>query len=270
MSKKDKKSPAGKAADLVLDTPEAKGAGRSLARSISTVASAVETCLLPIAAMNYGYAKAKEYFETRFAKEVEETTKDISPEYLQEPSPSKVAPILQNLSFCHEEEELRKMYLELLGSTMDTRRSKQVHPAFAQIIAQLTPLEARYLGNIFQSGSHPIARIDESLKTESGTSKGKITRYEHSINVLNTETKEPSVRPEVPAMIVNWQRLGLVAVTYQSYLTRNNAYDWVKNRPEYQEILKNKTGEVEIVEGRLTITDFGQEFAKAIGQWKKG
>ena len=253
-----------KIGQLILDTPEAEEAGRKIAKSICTVATVVDNCLSPIAAMNSGFAKAREYFAGQFKQDVEEKTKDIPSENLQEPKPSKVAPILQQLAFCHEEEKLKEMYLELLSRTMDTREESNVHPSFAHILSQLTPDEAKYLGGIFKMKSDiPIVQITEKLPDDK---RAYIPRYFHLIDVVRVKSGEPVRVPGMPAMIVNWQRLGLVTVDYSAELSAKGSYDWVERRPEYLEIKEDSREELTIGNGILKVTEFGRKFARAIGQ----
>src|SRR5687768_8276581 len=140
------------------DNPEVKEAGHVLGKTALTVTKAVHNVLLPLAAFNFTVEKAKKYFEERFPDEITHKAAQIPPEAIVEPKASVAGPTLQGLAFCHEEAELKEMYLHLLVSAMDGRAAGLAHPAFVEIIRQLDAKEARLLQTILADGNaFPIA-----------------------------------------------------------------------------------------------------------------
>jgi hypothetical protein len=120
------------------DSQEAKQAGSNIGKAAVTITAAINNCLLPIAAVNYGFEKARFYFNNFFQTDIKAATADIPEEDLIEPKPSIAAPALQALAFAHEEPDLKDLYLKLLACAMDSRNSSKAHPAFVEIIRQLT------------------------------------------------------------------------------------------------------------------------------------
>jgi hypothetical protein len=53
------------------DHPDVKSAGSNLAKSAKTLTEFINVGLLPIAAVNFGYEKARLYFQQRFPADVE-------------------------------------------------------------------------------------------------------------------------------------------------------------------------------------------------------
>ena len=248
-----------KIVDLAAESPELKDAGRTLAKSSLTLAKAINNCLLPIAAVNFAFDKAREYFQGKFQKDLGKMTEAIPPENLIEPKASVAAPALQGLAFSHEEPDLKTMYLKLLSTAMDGRKAHKAHPAYAEIIRQLTSDEARILNDILYPGSPiPIVSLNER------SSVGIRTIHKHVVQFVHLKTGSQMVNPELPAMIDNWQRLGLIAVTYQHHLVAEESYDWVKSRPEYIELEKKIKEKAEVEKGILNLTAFGRSFAEAI------
>ena len=84
--------------ELASESPELTDAGRTRAKSARTIAKAVDNALLPIAAMNYGFERARAYFEERFRTDMEEVTKEIPPDEIVEPKPSVAGPALSGLA----------------------------------------------------------------------------------------------------------------------------------------------------------------------------
>lgn len=248
-----------KIVDLAAESPELREAGKTLAKSSLTLAKTIDNCLLPIAAVNFAFDKARDYFQSKFQKDLEKMTEAIPPENLIEPKASVAAPALQGLAFSHEEPDLKTMYLKLLSTAMDGRKADKAHPAYAEIIRQLTSEEARLLNQIINLGTKiPIVNLLERGSVGIGTI------HKNVIELVNDKTGAQMVIPEFTAMIDNWLRLGLVSVTYELRLLATGSYDWVKARPEYIELEKKAKKKVEVKEGIMDLTAFGRSFAEAV------
>ena len=70
------------------DNPNIKAAGGELGKAVLTVAQALNVVLLPIAAISYGYARARDYFQGRFEPDLREKLAGIPPGDILEPKPS--------------------------------------------------------------------------------------------------------------------------------------------------------------------------------------
>ena len=244
----------GKVIDLAKDSPEMQEAGRSVARSVRTVATVVEIALLPVAAVTYGYSKARTYFQDRFAADIEEATKEVPPEEIVEPSPSVAAPALQALAFSHEEPDLKSMYLNLLRNAMDGRTEGSVHPAFVEVIRQLSPEEARLFNQLPDTRTAIVAL---RRKTTGGFDEVR----KHILPLARNG--QPAAAPEFPAMLDNWERLGLVSVDYTTRLVDEQQYEWVEARPEYIE-MTSRGDDVDVVKGMLELSAFGRSFKQTV------
>ena len=155
-----------KVIDSASGNENIKSAGKEIGKTVLTITKAINTALLPLAAVNFGYEKARNYFASDFEKEFTEVTKIIPPEYIVEPKTSIAGPALQGLAFTHEEQELKEMYLNLLGASIDKRRSSIVHPAYVEIIRQLSSDEANILKDIL-STNIPQVPISQSRNMKS-------------------------------------------------------------------------------------------------------
>lgn len=133
---------ADKALKAASNDPNLVQSGRNLARAVLTATEAINNVLLPLAAANYGIEKAKEYFQGRFNGELSEKLRRIAPHEVVSPKPSVTGPALQALAFCHEETQLKELYLNLLASAMCSTLATRVHPAFVEVIRQISPDEA--------------------------------------------------------------------------------------------------------------------------------
>ena len=247
------------------DNPNVKEAGNNLGQTAVTLTNLVNNVLLPIAAFNFGCEKARIYFQGKFQQDLGEKVAKIPEEDIVEPKASIAGPALQGLAFTHEEQNLKEMYLNLLATAMDGRVSTTAHPAFVEVIKQLDGMEAALVRPMLQSVTAiPIAQLRLTTVGEEG--------YEivatHLLDLLKGSKAEPVEEPQLPAMIDNWVRLGLVEVDYKQYFVASARYDWVEARPEYIRLRKEHESEkVKLIyqKGMMFRTQFGQRFAAAVG-----
>ncbi len=158
---------------------------------------------------------------------------DIPQDCIVEPKPSIAGPTLQGIAFSIEEKELKEMFLNLLGSSMDKRASGSVHPSYVEIIKQLTCEEARWLKDLFSSEvqAYEVAQL---WHIESDNSHSVLQPY--MLDVVD-EAGVPECCPEIVSMIDNFIRLGLITVDFSCYVS-DSTYKWVRSRPEI-ELVRN-------------------------------
>lgn len=82
--------------------------------------------------------------------------KDIDPKKIVPPEPHIAIPAMQAMSYCMDNNELRELYSNLIASSMNSDKKDFVHPAFVEIIKQLSPLDAINLKLIFSKKSCPV------------------------------------------------------------------------------------------------------------------
>jgi hypothetical protein len=246
------------------DNPDVQEAGRKLGKAAHTIAKTIDNALLPLAAVNFAFDKARAYFAGAFQADLSKKAEAIPPENVVEPKASIAGPALQGLAFTHEEPNLKELYLSLIATAMDGRKAREAHPAFVEIIKQLTSEEASILRSLLQSGNS-IALVEVRMTTVGVP--GWSTLAQHLGN-LSDENGKPVEMPTAPAMIDNWIRLGLAEVTYDKFLTGDNAYTWVEERPEYKrfrESHENEKVKISFQKGIMTRTALGAQFARAVG-----
>lgn len=248
----------------VGDSPQVKEAAGNLGQTAVTLTKTINNVLVPLAAINFAFDKARAYFSDKFPQDMAEKTLAIPQECIVEPKASIAGPTLQGLAFAHEESDLKDMYLNLLATAMDGRSASDAHPAFVEIIKQLDSEDARLIRGVLQSTSAiPIVQIHRKIK-----SGGYLVLVPHLLNLINTETELPAEDQRLPAMIDNWVRLGLVEVAYDKHLHVETHYSWVEQRPEFEKLkqeLQSDETTVTYQKGLLNPTELGKRFAKAIG-----
>lgn len=246
------------------ESPQVREAANHLGQTAVTLTKAINNVLVPLAAINFAFDKAKEYFSGKFQQDIAEKAEVIPPEHIIEPKASIAGPTLQGLAFAHEEPNLKEMYLNLLATSMDGRAASVAHPAFVEIIKQLDSEDARLVRGALQSPmAIPIVQIHIKVKD-----KGYNVLVNHLLDLTDTTTGAPVEDPQLPAMIDNWIRLGLVEVWYDKWLNNPARYSWVEQRPEFIRLSQaNQPDDVKIEyqKGLMYRTELGKRFAKAIG-----
>lgn len=245
------------------DSEEGKRAASNLGKAAVTLTEAVNNCLLPIAAVNYAFAKAKNYFASRFESDIAGCTADIPPDSLIEPKASLAGPALQGIAFSHDEPDLKELYLRLLATAMDSRNANAAHPAFVEILRQLDADEAKLLKVILRHNQFPIGTIKQTLPQNSVR-----VLWKHLMAWTDDDTGEVAVNLRLPAMVDNWIRLGIVEVSYTRWMSDPTEYAWMETRPEVEKLkslFEKDTSTVLVDRGILERTALGQQFAIATG-----
>jgi hypothetical protein len=99
-------------------------------------------------------------FQDRVEK-VLNNAKNKVPEIRQQIAPSQiVGPILEKIKYLPEEDELIKMYEELLARSIDKDRINEAHPPFVHIISQLSRDEAYLLFELKTSSFEVTDTLD--------------------------------------------------------------------------------------------------------------
>lgn len=127
-------------------------AARELGGNLHAAAKLITTALLPLHAVVLGVDKIRDWLTPALAARLAH----VPLEDVQSPKGYVAGQALLQLTFCADEEHLRELYANLLAAAMDRSRSAAVHPAFVQVIQQLSPDEAVILGRL----PDPLELID--------------------------------------------------------------------------------------------------------------
>lgn len=147
---------------------------------------------------------------------------------------------------------------------MDKNTAEGAHPAFVEIIKQLTPDEAKLVSLFVNDISLPLVNLRWEFKpNQEGKTGGKdvLTHYSHLGVQAGCEYPQMT-----PTYIDNLCRLGLAEVpTFREYTTKG-AYDALENdqlvtehkaaieaNPEIQPVLEKKC---------LQVSELGKQFAR--------
>lgn len=241
-------------------------AAQEVGKALQTVAKTVHIALAPVSALIWGYDQIKDFVSTKVADRL----KNVPQENITSPKPNIAGPALEALRYTGHESSLSDLYANLLATAMDKSTAQIAHPAFVEIIKQLTPDEAKIIGLFVTSMPFPIITVRwEYVDNEDGKAGGQdiLNNYSHLGVIAGCELPHLT-----PTYIDNICRLGLAEVpTFLEY-TASGVYDSLENDQQVKSIQSRYENDpmrkVEIERKGLKITQLGRQFAQVCVQQK--
>lgn len=230
--------------------PVAKQVGKSL----ETVGRAVNVALLPLKGLVWSFEEIEKFFTPKLIHNL----KDVPLEDIVPPKLHVAGPAIEALRFTGHEESLSDMYANLLATAMDKNTADGAHPAFVEIIKQLTPDEAKLIAYFMDSKPFPLITVRSESKTGGG---GFDMQKNVSLfgSVANLELSNL-----VPTYLDNLCRLGLINIPESYSYTGPNVYDelekleivvMAKNFIEH-----NQDRACKLERGAVVVTNLGKQF----------
>lgn len=185
---------------------------------------------------------------------------------LKEPEMHIIGPAIEATTFYMENETLKKMFEKLILSSMQISKAEFVHPAFVEIIKQLSSIDANIIAMI-GINSFPVVEY----RLANSTNNNYLTQETNVF--LDTEIAYENSNL-VQSSITNLERLGLISIDYVAKLLHEERYNKFLEHDLYFEVEKqlqqwnNSHPEVEfdkvvIEKGSLEITPLGRSFTNS-------
>ena len=235
-------------------------AAQEIGLALQTITKAVHVALAPVSALVWGYDQIKDFVSTKVA----ERLRNVPPENIVPPKPNVAGPALESLRYTGHESSLSDLYANLLAASMDKTTASGAHPAFVEIIRQLTPDEAKLVGLFIHPMPFPLLDVRWAYKNPTpDRSGGQVVLVNFSILGQVARLEFPDL---TPMYIDNLCRLGLADVPEIFEYTAKGVYDPLENAPE---VLRAK-GKIEgnpdwsctVQRKGLRISELGKLFAK--------
>ncbi|PMY52264.1 MULTISPECIES: DUF4393 domain-containing protein [Pseudomonas] len=239
----------------------ARPAAKQLGKSLETVAKTVNMALAPVGLMIWGYEQIQEFVSGKVA----ERLKNVPPEAIIQPELNIAGPALEALRYTGHSESLSDMYANLLAGAMDASTASQAHPAFVEIIKQLTSDEAKLMKLFVNKKIHPILTVLES-KANVGTREQLVyfSTFANSAGIANLDN--------LPSYFNNLCRLGLTEIPEGMYLSEGNPYEELESEPIVKQNISviNRMPDTKAEIKKLIIrpSQLGQQFLRACVQSK--
>lgn len=176
----------------------------------------------------------REYAVKETQKLLDKKLEKISDEDIEPPKNYIAIPALQALSYSIDSKELRNMYANLLAKSMYTKTSDKVHPAYVEIVRQLSPLDIKIFEYIF-SHNRGIAIKEASIKNMLIDGYKDILSVATSIQFAEAD--------EVKNSFDNLLRLGLIELCGE--LINEKFYEEIDNNPMSQKFYKKSESYIE-------------------------
>lgn len=194
-----------------------------------------------------------------YRKELDDSIKQIPPEKMTEPSIQITAQALENSKYCVGEDELRQMFTSLISNSMNTDFSNDVHPSFAEILKQMSSLDAEMV-RLFK-------------KTDNISTGLPVCQYCFNLDDPSSFSPLPDhIFLELPDVdfrlcsrsLSSLSRLGIVSISYSRRLTAPNTYEKFSTHPFYLDLKEHLPAPItlSITKGSVALTPLGLSFVK--------
>ncbi|XYQ53179.1 DUF4393 domain-containing protein [Pectobacterium carotovorum] len=232
-------------------------AAKAIGKGLETIVKSINVALAPLSAMVWGYEKIQE----QFIPKVTEKLKDTKPEDIITPKPNVAVPAIEALRYTAYDESLSDLFAGLLASAMDKNKSNEAHPAFVEIIKQLTSDEAKIISKFKVESQFILIDLlvcrDKKYGGGEAIHVGNISEF-----YFSDELECPYLSP---SYLVNICRLGLADIPYDTYATDNESQYKKLKSIDHIVNLKNqyelKQGErFFLSEGLIRLTKMGEQF----------
>lgn len=210
--------------------------------------------LAPISALVWGYDQISSYLEIAIPKYFED--RNISKENIVTPDPSVAVPTIEAMRYTSHKPELREMFTNLLGASMN-RDVIDEHPAFVEIIKQLSPDECKMLKYLFEK-NHQLPILKIRIKLQDGKGEIDYTDYFNDVCYL-TNCDHPTKFPEY---LKNLERLGLVEIEKNRHFVDAELYNNLRKHQNFYNL--SSINQEDIIEQKslFFLSEFGNKFCK--------
>jgi hypothetical protein len=218
----------------------------------------VETVLAPLKGMVFGLEHVGEFLKHA----VSERLKDVPAEKIVTPEPRIAVPAIQALVYSLRDEYIRNMFASLLAADMNADTKGLAHPAFVEMIREMTQADAKVLSS-FQQGSQIQFRVRLELPPVGWREFGHGFSFE--VSGVDNDQILKSVsnlrRLEIIELrATDWPMLTHLATLQAKVLASNE---------EKAKSLGIDPRQATAVPNGLWLTPFGQDFINVCTQSKK-
>ena len=181
----------------------------------------------------------REYNIAIAKKTLEQKLSCIESDKIVAPEPYIAIPAIQSLSYSMNNEELRNLYVNLLAQAMTIDTKDKVHPAFIEIIKQMSPNDAVTLTEIsMRNSALPIAQLSIVMKHKGMHLVSQPPETKTCLDYVSDIHPLSLTEKQVNVSIDNLKRLGLVLLS-EIELSGLSTYDYVQQSVLYSE-MKNE------------------------------
>ncbi len=187
----------------------------------------------------------------KFKTELQSSLDKVPNEKKKEPTTQVVMSALNDARYCVEEDELRKLFVNLITSATDT--SKTVHPSFSHIIKQMSSTDAIILKSFKSSPMQPLCHIKKLLDHNKGFNYLQQNLFLNGSDEIGEEQKTISISSLI--------YLGLLEIPDDLLFIDESAYEPFKQSHSYLDAVRILSeGKVELEHHVVKLTSLGKLF----------
>lgn len=179
-------------------------------------------------------------YQDRLTVHLDKVRQKVATEDQIEAPASLSGPILERLKYLEDDNYLTKLYLNLLARAIDRKRINEAHPAFKNVVDQLSPDEALFL--------YKLKDVEIEMVSH--------RKYNHITNLFsNYKITESGIDINEFTFPDNFEM-------YYSHFESLNLVRWPVYHKEFpKDEFGNQNGLIEY--SKILLTDFGKLFVKA-------
>lgn len=214
----------GKAIETVPDLYDdaLKPATQESGKTLALIPRAINAALVPLRQ----WIANKEYNLAETEKLLAKKLEHVDENKIVTPEAYVAIPAIQAISYSMNNEELQNLYANLLSKAMDSDTKDLVHPAYVNIISQMTPLDAKIIQAIFLEQEQDIPIIDLVLSKEISKDKMSYIILQSNITSFNFSNVN-----SISLSIENLSRNNLIHIIEREYAT---GYKSIFTNPQYK------------------------------------
>lgn len=210
------------------------------------------------------WAKKKQikqaYELEKYKLEIEDKFNSIPTEKLTEAKLETIGPALEASKYYIENDELRNMFSNLIASSFNLDKTDIAHPAFVEIIKQLSPLDAKIFKELYlNKNTYGVAEIRLNI-----INNEYIPLYKTFFPLSYLTSDNLAL---VQSSIDNLLRLGLIQINPNLKSSDDSVYKTIENHEIYKvfnsENITNSEFKVSLHKMLWHITFWGINFANA-------
>jgi hypothetical protein len=181
----------------------------------SVLGRAVRMALAPVRGLVWTWEHAEAWLERSVEERFER--RHVPPERVKSPPPQIAAGVTRGVQAAGPEPDgtLRDMFASLLATAMQSEGAVRAHPAFAEILSQITPDEARLLRVLARRTPSPILRRVTVSWVEGMLPERAETIFE--TDPLPDEVGIAGNADLLESYLDNLERLGLIRLNTESF-----------------------------------------------------
>lgn len=201
----------------------------------------------------------REIYLADYKNKISNKVLNVPEEKLQEPEIRIVGPAIEASKFYIEEEKFREMFAELVASACNTDTSNMVHPAFPEIIKQLSYMDVRLMEIFKYYNTYACCELYAKHQDET------VTPYPYILfdfkNCPHNFTQSDELK--LTESIENLLRLGLLIKNSQ-VIELGYDYEIFRTHWFYNAVIQTVPTEsqMKIRKYRIELTQLGKDFLK--------